>query len=107
MSFSSGAVDRCGYRLGTTAKLIAVGLAKALCRRFHFVTAPGIVSRAFRILRSAVDPGVPMSDGQLSVDMFIVVSSGGAEHLAQRPASAPAGGLPAVQVRARQRVPRH
>jgi hypothetical protein len=27
MSFSSSAVDRCGYRLGPTAKLIAVGLA--------------------------------------------------------------------------------
>ena len=29
----------CGYRLGTTAKLTAVGLAKALCRPFHFYNA--------------------------------------------------------------------
>ena len=37
-SFSSSAVDRCGYRLGPPAKLIAIGVATALCRRFHFVT---------------------------------------------------------------------
>src|SRR5918993_3409473 len=32
------AVDRCGYRLGTTAKFIAIGPATALCRRILFVT---------------------------------------------------------------------
>lgn len=42
MSFSSSAVDReCGYRLGTTARLIAAGLATALCRRFPHHPGPG------------------------------------------------------------------
>jgi hypothetical protein len=39
MSFSSRAVDRYGYRLGMPARLIAIGLATALCRRFQVGSA--------------------------------------------------------------------
>jgi hypothetical protein len=49
MPFSSNALIGVGTDWGTPARLTAVGLAEALCKRFHFVTPPGIVSRAFRI----------------------------------------------------------